>query len=247
MAALGAKAMRMQVECPICNTKLVFEVLPQYAGRTVRVTCTNCETPIDASTDMPASSAHQIQHFEQETRLQLANGLASRMHGQAPQNSGPGVEINKLFQQNPNMQQHNVQQQIQQQQHQLQKTAQQQKQENGAGKNSTETLQYELQCPYPEVRIGIFSGMSCILRLSFLSSMLNYIIIKPSSQHSPPFITWFLLKFSSPLYCSFPSYRQCVVRAKNCGTNSAKESWHLAYSMPTVRSIFLHVSKCTLQ
>ena len=218
----------MQVECPICNTKLVFEVLPQYAGRTVRVTCTNCETPIDASTDMPASSAHQMQHFEQETRLQLANGLASRMHGQAPQNSGPGVEINKPIQQNPNMQQHNVQQQIQQQQHQLQKTSQQQKQDNGAGKNSTETLKYEVQCPHPEVCIRTIFKMIFILRLSFLSSMLNHIIIQPSSQHSPPFITWYLL-ISSPLLYSFPSYRQCVVRAKNHRTNRAKESWHLAY------------------
>jgi len=185
MAALGAKAMRMQVECPICNTKLVFEVLPQYAGRTVRVTCTNYETPIDASTDMPASSAHQMQHFEQETRLQLANGLASRMHGQAPQNSGPGVEINKLIQQNPNMQQHNVQQQIQQQQHQLQKTSQQQKQDNGAGKNSTETLQYEVQCPHPEVCIRTIFKMILILRLTFLSSMLN------QSHNNPTIFTAF--------------------------------------------------------
>jgi len=71
MAALGAKAMRMQVECPICNTKLVFEVLPQYAGRTVRVTCTNYETPIDASTDMPASSGIRAVNVKSRFSSQL--------------------------------------------------------------------------------------------------------------------------------------------------------------------------------
>lgn len=148
--------MRMQVECPICSTKLVFEVLPQYAGRTVRVTCTNCATDIDASTDLPAAAPHQIggpsSHFEQESRMQLANGLANRMHGH-PQNNMPGFGvIHNRAQQNSNMQADMSQQHIrQQQQQQLKQRAQQH--EHAAGKNAAETLKYEVQCPHPEVRM----------------------------------------------------------------------------------------------
>jgi hypothetical protein len=155
MASVGGKAMRMQVECPICNTKLVFEVLPQYAGRTVRVICTGCDTPIDASTDAPQPAAHHMlpggadlnfqQGSQDASRLQLANGIANRMHGQGAVEGASG--ISDMHQQGSNPQQQLQHQQSRQQQ----QPVPHQQGNNGATKSAAEKLKFEVQCPHPQV------------------------------------------------------------------------------------------------
>ena len=114
---------RMQVLSPLCNTRLVFEVQAQYAGRTVRVTCTGCDTPIDASTEMPGSAP--AVHQSMQERMQLANGLANRMQ-KGPHTGAPSPS-NDLHQQQ--LQQRGVQGAVQ----------------------SSEKLKWEVQCPHPEV------------------------------------------------------------------------------------------------
>ena len=85
----AARAMRMQVECPICNTKLIFEVGKEFAGRTVRVTCTGCDTPIDASTEMLRSQPQTAPPMQAPERGALAQSLANRMHASQHASSAP--------------------------------------------------------------------------------------------------------------------------------------------------------------
>jgi hypothetical protein len=128
MQAGPLRSIRMQVQCPLCSTRLVFEVAAQYAGRTVRVTCTGCDTPIDASTDMPTPTPHQGGlNPPAQDRTQLANGLANRMHKGPHMGASPSPSNEARQQQ------------------------QQQRSQQGGGKGQ-ETLKFEVQCPHPEVK-----------------------------------------------------------------------------------------------
>ena len=140
MQAGQHRNIRMQVLCPLCNTRLVFEVAAQYAGRTVRVTCTGCDTPIDASTEMPGS-APPVQQAVQD-RMQLSNGLANRMQ-KSPQAGAPSPS-NDLRQQQ-----------------------QQQRGQQGAVKGA-ETLKNEVPCPRTVSRLCTYKLGAHCLASSFL-------------------------------------------------------------------------------
>jgi hypothetical protein len=163
--------MRMSVACPVCSTRLVFEVLPQYVGRTVRVICTGCQTPIDASTEQaPSMPVPQLQHanpnfaLQRDSRMNLANGLASRMQGQGLQPDRPGYGGGAP--QLPAGAHKPLQQQQQQQQRPAHNSA-----GSGAGKPTGESLKYEVQCPNKEVRAHCPLSFACAVFAPFQPSV----------------------------------------------------------------------------
>jgi hypothetical protein len=132
--------MRMQVECPICSTKLIFQVAPQWQGRTVRVTCTGCDTPIDAATELSAPVAQKLPHAGPALHERhQGNGLANSA-SQNVLNKGPG--FGSPDSRNPpasNMQQQHPSLQVNNQNN------------GGTAKRPQDVLNYEVQCPHSKV------------------------------------------------------------------------------------------------
>lgn len=203
MQAGQHRNIRMQVLCPLCNTRLVFEVAAQYAGRTVRVTCTGCDTPIDASTEMPGSAPPMPQAVQD--RMQLSNDLANRMQ-KSPQPS-PSNDLRQQQQQ-------------------------QQRGQQGAAKGA-ETLKYEVQCPHPEVSILVYHlgrsqawrSLSGIIFLASSSSFLRLHVMMGSVRKrlaaTSRRLNWASCEYSAPSKFSLFPFRsplhhdsECLIRSK---------------------------------
>jgi len=183
----------------MCSTLLVFEVEPQYMGKTLRVVCTNCDTPIDAETRQPQQGGPGFQHNVQEpSAMQHANGLANKI-AHSFDTDGYGDNNHK-----------HPQAPLHQSSQQQAASAQQQHYHSQKQQHSSGCLKYEVLCPNPAVRLIAFIisdyHLLNLLSLIFISLLVLSNTFAPHLDFKRKFvvqISFYLARHNSPsLLCA---------------------------------------------